>query len=269
VTFGYGVDDDHTWCRTLETIDPRIETINMALPGYGVDQAYLWYKRDAGRFEHHVHVFAPITDDFRRIQSERFQGRARPLLAVEDGRLVVTNVPVPSGPFEQRWWTEFRRDLWSLRSAEALRRLRRGLSGDQDDQDAGPGEVALQKAADKLAADRKTETVVRQLMLDLKTLNEARGSILVAAFLPTYYDRGRDTEFWGGVMESACRQLGIPFVDVVREFDRLPPDEAIRLHLPDLGHFNEAGNEWVAQLIYRKLAEFPEVSRALAPGQRS
>jgi hypothetical protein len=40
VTFGFGVDDDHSWCRLLESLDGRLEAVNMALPGYGVDQAY-------------------------------------------------------------------------------------------------------------------------------------------------------------------------------------------------------------------------------------
>jgi hypothetical protein len=67
VTLGFGVGDDHPWCKLLESLDQRLETVNMRQAGYGVDQAYLWYKRDGGAFRHHVHLFAPIVDDFRRM----------------------------------------------------------------------------------------------------------------------------------------------------------------------------------------------------------
>jgi hypothetical protein len=92
---GFGVDDDHSWCKLLESLDQRLETVNMGQAGYGVDQAYLWYKRDAGTIRHHVHLFAPIVDDFRRMESGTFfGGYSKPFL--EEGSLVVKNVPVPA-----------------------------------------------------------------------------------------------------------------------------------------------------------------------------
>lgn len=260
VTFGYGVDDEHSWCRLLETVDPRLETINMGLSGYGVDQAYLWYKRAAGRFDHQVHLFAPITDDFRRMQSTRFLNYDRPFLAVEDGRLQVTNVPVPERSFKLPWWNEARRHLWSLRSAQAVRRLDQSVS---ESQGAGAVLPASLGKPGKLAADRQTAGVVSVLLRDLQALNEERGSILVVVYLPTHNDRGLDTAFWIGLLEDECKALGIPFVNLVKDFEQMPDHEAIRLYLPDLGHFNRDGNAYVARRIHQYLAGFPEVSRAL------
>ena len=45
-TLGYGVGNDQTWCQLLTRFDARIESVNMGQGGYGLDQAYLWYKRD-------------------------------------------------------------------------------------------------------------------------------------------------------------------------------------------------------------------------------
>ena len=50
-TLGYGVDNEHTWCNLLERIDPRIQSVNMGQGGYGVGQAYLWYKREGYYFK--------------------------------------------------------------------------------------------------------------------------------------------------------------------------------------------------------------------------
>jgi hypothetical protein len=261
VTFGYGVDDEHSWCRLLETVDPRLETINMGLPGYGVDQAYLWYKRDAGRFDHQVHLFAPITDDFRRMQSTRFLNYDRPFLVVEDGRLQVTNVPVPARSFHLPWWNEARRHLGSLRSARAARWLKRSVS---ESEGAGAGlPASLDKQAGRLNPDRRAAGVVSVLLRDLKALNDERGSILVVVYLPTHNDRGPDTAFWIGLLADECEALGIPFVNLVKDFEQMPDDEAIRFYLPGLGHFNRDGNAYVARLIHQNLAGFPEVSRAL------
>jgi len=270
VTFGYGVDDGNAWCRLLATIDPRLETINMGLPGYGVDQAYLWYKRDAGRFQHHVHLFAPITDNFRRMQSSKWLGYGRPFLVVEGGRLEVTNVPVPSDSYRLPWWTEVRRHLWSLRSAEALRRVRR-LAQDFSNRGDAEGTMAarLDARADKDAANKDAPLVVSKILQDLKALNEARGSVLVVMHLPTLSDRGPDTAFWTGVLKAECDALGIPFLNLSAEFDRMPDHEIGRLFLPDLGHFTREGNEYVARLIHQRLARIPAVSRMLdAAGPR-
>jgi hypothetical protein len=93
-TLGYGVDNAHTWCELLSVLNPRLETVNMGQGGYGVDQTYLWYKCDAAKLEHQVQLLAFITDDFYRVLSDSFFGYGKPVLAIENDRLVVKNVPV-------------------------------------------------------------------------------------------------------------------------------------------------------------------------------
>ena len=267
VTFGYGVDDANAWCSLLETIDPRLETINMALPGYGVDQAYLLYKREAGGFDHHVHLFAPITDDFRRMQATRFNGYGRPFLVVQGDRLEVTNTPVPSREFRLPWLTEARHHLWSLRSAETLRRLRRLAQDFSGSATAAPVVPAsLGRKESKAAAENEAVAVVSRMLQDLKAMNAARGSHLVVVYLPTLNDRGRDTAFWIDILGAECAKLDIPFVNLVADFDRLPQGTVSRLYLPDLGHYNRDGNQLVAELVYQRLAEIPRVSRAMFGG---
>jgi hypothetical protein len=95
-TFGYGVDNADTWCERLVALDPRLETVNMGLGGYGVDQAYLWYMRDGTPLDHDLHLFVFLTDDFRRMRSDRFMGYGKPFLDVRDDSLVVANLPVPN-----------------------------------------------------------------------------------------------------------------------------------------------------------------------------
>ena len=76
-TLGYGVDNDHTWCALLEHRIHGLETVNMGQGGYGADQAYLWYKRDAEHLDHHVQIFAVILEDFRRAARRSWRCRCR------------------------------------------------------------------------------------------------------------------------------------------------------------------------------------------------
>jgi hypothetical protein len=94
-TMGHGVDDDHTWCHLIGVIEPRFETINMGQSGYGLDQAFLAYRRDGARLGAAVHLFAFIGQDVYRMLANSFFGYGRPVLAERDGRLVVENTPVP------------------------------------------------------------------------------------------------------------------------------------------------------------------------------
>jgi hypothetical protein len=258
VTLGFGVDDDHSWCKLLESRDQRIETVNMGQAGYGVDQAYLWYKRNGGALRHHVHLFAPIVDDFRRMQSSIFfGGYSKPLLVLEDGALAVKNVPVPAHPYRIPWLTEAAQHLRSLRAVQVLHRLRREPA-------------RAPSTPSKAEQNERTAQVVAKLLEDLKRVNEERSSSLVLVYLPTLRELDSDdADFWSAVLERQSHALGIPFINLVEEFNGLP-DEQVRTLFPhtDLGHFNIEGNEYVAKLIYQRLRTFPEISRILFTGDR-
>jgi hypothetical protein len=88
-TLGYGVDNSQTWCKLLELIDPRIESINMGQGGYGIGQAYLWYKRDGAILDHNIHVFALISADFTRMMQKSFMGVPKPLLRSRNGKFLL------------------------------------------------------------------------------------------------------------------------------------------------------------------------------------
>jgi hypothetical protein len=49
----------------------------MGQGGHGVDQAYLWYKRDGVKLKHDFLLFAFITLDFQRMQQRDFLGLNR------------------------------------------------------------------------------------------------------------------------------------------------------------------------------------------------
>ena len=168
-TLGYGVANDHTWCQLLVAIDPQIEPVNMGQNGYGVDQAYLWFKRDGKQLEYNTLIFAFITLDFRRMQSDRFAGYAKPVLAIEDGKLVATNVPVNRFTYKFSWLTSNLKNLKGLRTVQFFNRALAKLA-------------PTAKQADT-QADEETRKVVLKIFEDLKSLSQQRGSEFILVSL--------------------------------------------------------------------------------------
>ena len=239
-TFGYGVADEEAWCARLSALDPRLETINMGLGGYGVDQAYLWYRRDGTAFDHDVLLFAFLTDDFDRMRSDRFMGYGKPRLVVRNDSLFIANRPVPNTS-----WLTRRRALHGETLARlSVVRLGRKLLGDR------PADPAVRERA-----DAELRAVVAAIFADLRRINEAKGSQLVLAYLPGAWDYmgDGDTDAWRAWVQAEAARQDIAFLDLVEELRRLPPTGIDRLYAPNL-HFSVAGNRWAADVLQRRLA---------------
>ena len=266
-TLGYGVDNDHTWCQLLATFDPRLETLNMGQGGYGVDQMYLWYKRDGAKFEHQVCLFAFITEDFNRMQSDTFmQYYGKPLIDIENGKLVVKNIPVPRRAYS--WLTDNALlHLGDLRTVELLKRVGRRLRSAPDTADD-------KETIERIAEERidRTQKVLVKIFEDLKHLNAERSSKLVLVYLPTPYG---ESEEWIKFIEKASQDLGIPLINVLSTFRSLPRSQTQSMFIPPgqlnylhaVGHLNDQGNQFVTEVIYQGLKNDPAISPMLAPHQ--
>jgi hypothetical protein len=241
-TFGYGVANDEVWCERLVSLDPRLETVNMGLGGYGVDQAYLWYRRDGVGLDHDLHVFAFLTDDFRRMRSDRFMGYGKPLLAVRNDSLVVTNYPVP----RTSWWTRRRALHGETVTRLNVVRLARHLFRLDDPADAEAREAE---------ETRRIQEVVARIFADLHWANRAKGSELVLVYFPGAWDYmgSARTDAWRQFIREEAPRQGIMFLDLVEEIRRVPPTEANGLYAPNR-HFSVAGNQWAAEVLHGRLA---------------
>ena len=256
-TFAPGVADDRTWCAQLEALAPGLATVNMGQNGYGLDQVYLWYKRDGAKLAHDVQLVAYITDDFRRMQLSRVFGFAKPMLEIRNDSLVTTNTPVPPYDAYTRWyWTRvvLENELRLVRLSQLLRdkvsRCRLGGGAD-----AGS------------AQDSLTWMKVQRIIDDLARINAAKTSTLVLVHLPVLDDYldDPDATSWGERMREAAAGGAFVFVDLVPAFRRLPADSALLMFIGDrigahadgIGHYSIAGNAWVARQLHGRLSEIP------------
>jgi len=264
-TFGPGVADDRTWCALLESLAPGLTTVNMGQNGYGVDQAFLWYKRDGEKLAHDVQVFAYVTDDFRRMQLSTAFGFAKPGLAIRNDSLVTTNTPVPPyDAYTRRYWTRVvvRNELRLVRIYLLVRNnLFHG-------HETPRGSVAREWTA----PDSLTWITVRRIVDDLVQVNTAKGSTLVLVHLPVIEDYWTSqANPWRERMRAAASAGGFVFVDLVDALRRLPADSVEQMFLGNsipgyadgFGHYSIAGNAWVAEQLRRRLLEIPAFAAKL------
>ena len=251
-TLGYGVDNYNNWCYLLDSINPDWQTVNMGQGGYGVGQAYLWFKRDAGQFEYDVHLFTFITRDFDRMQQTEFLGYGKPLLRIKNDQLVVDNVPVPRRAFFVPWLTQ---NSETLKQINVVRLLVRWVQPEQTAQANNPRSL-----------NRNPEQTVAAIVDDLQRINNQKNSRLILVYLPTWGDydpaQAADTEVWRSYIARLAQEHNLIFLDLVEEFRRVPPDQLYTLFLHDnevgfpaaAGHYSVRGNEFVAQQLYNKLS---------------
>jgi hypothetical protein len=258
-TFGFGVDNDHTWPQLLATRAPNLETVNMGQGGYGADQAYLWYKRDAAPLNHDIEIFAIILPDLYRMQHPLFNGYGKPVLAVENDRLVTTNVPVPRSLTVRS--PQLLRVQNAVLNLSITRLLRRML-----------GLNTVEVTETQKERNRETAEVLLPMLDDLRETNRARNSVLVLAYLPTREEYAADSgASWRKFLAGYAQQHGVLFVDLAEDFRRLPLGELGKLFIGTgevnfpgaAGHYTEAGNAFVADLIYRQLLANPGTAAKL------
>lgn len=249
-TLGYGVDDAKTWCALLAADEPSLETVNMGQAGYGIDQAYLWYVRDGLPLHPQVHLFAIITDDFRRMGTDKFGGFPKPRLAVDSsGRLRTVGVPVRKpglGPFTVRLFNTIR----SLRTFELVQYI------------APIGKSNSGSATANSAASSATWNVTRAVLRDMAVRDSVAGAKLIVVYLPTIDEfKGKGSDKWRQSIQEAAEKDNYQYVDLVEELRRVSPDSVDRLFIPRgqlafrgaAGHYTEAGNLWAEKILRERV----------------
>ena len=250
-TFGSEVSDEDTWCHQLTQIEPQLETINMGQGGYGVDQSYLRYKRDGRPFQHDIHLFVFITENFQRMRSNRFGFYGKPTVHVENGSLTVKDVPVIKHPYFVRVFLGLSSEISRLRSVELGKAVVRRVSDSSPQQ----GDVS----------DERVRSTALRVIEELYRLNREKQSVLVLVYLPIATDYFKaDSNPWRRYFRSGVLDRAIPFVDVVEKFRSLPAEQVESLYVrPWNGHFSPKGNQYVAKVLHERLVAIPQIAEKL------
>ena len=251
LTLGYGVDDRQTWPFLLESLNPRLQTVNMGQGGYSIGQDYLWYKEVSERLEADALVFAFIVDDLRRMgETITENGYGRPGFALKEGRIVVGNQPVPpkievgQPVFEAGEWTRF------LVGHNAVSRTISGVAG-------------LFRPEPKGDPDLLAVTLA---MFDgLNDDCRGKGRSFALVLLPTFFEipgmegydeaMGRLNRSLAASVGAHAARQGIPFIDLYPAVTSLPAEQIRPLFLDETyHHYSPAGNALIARTLDARLS---------------
>jgi hypothetical protein len=259
-TLGLAVADQEAWCARLA--NEGIEAVNMGQGGYGIDQAYLWYKRAAHELDHDVHLFSFVTHDFHRMAMTRFIGYGKPRLAVDGDSLRMENVPVPARD-GSRAMRRLGGALRSLRTVQIAGSLSRGNASKDRDRLSAPDSM-------------QTRDVFARIVADLKRINERKESTLLLVYLPSHTDI--DTEMsaaWRTHVRHIADSIGVALIDLIPQIRSRPGkrrlyftgDHELRF-AGATGHFNADGNRWVAETIREHLDQLALLTPPAPPTPR-
>lgn len=234
-TMAFGVSAADTYPAQMERLGNQVQTLNMGMGGYGIDQAILWYQRDGSAFEADHLVFAFISDDFRRMRSPSFDGYPKPVFRLDGENLVAENHPVP-----RRWgWRNPLERAIAFVGGTGVGRMAAYLLLPAPQAPYVPIDADLELVAD--AAFR--------LLVDLAGQNEHE---LTLVYLPT-----PDLLLAGATEEARfasefAERNGVRSVDMTGPVLTYVRETGSDIYRPDL-HFTEEGNRLVAREVLRAL----------------
>jgi hypothetical protein len=237
-TFGMEVGNGQTWCDQLAFKRPDLETLNFAQAGYGIDQAFLRYKRDADKLEHKVHLFAFIQRDLWRMTQDSLNGTPKPWLSVVDGTLVTNNVPVPSSRLPQYWLT---RNHYIFEPLAALTLGTKVLSRFR------------QNDMHQVLRNDEKFAVLANIIGTLDSYSKSKGVFLAFIFMADLGSlKQRDADL-SGFLESQLELRKVAYLDLHPVFADLSYRELQRMFDTPNGHYSEAGHAFVADRIWDRV----------------
>jgi hypothetical protein len=237
-TMGYGVADDDTYPAQLAQQHARLDTINMGLGGYGIDQCYLWYQRDGTKFTADVLLFTVIVGDFFRMNPDGNVATVpKPVLRLVENDPVAVNVPVTN-------------ILGTPDLSTRLTRMWRGSAFAS----LLPRTLAAPVLAPTAVTEQPFAPVALRIFEILRDESRERNQLFVLALLPVQEDvplpRMPLVDDW---LCPALAQRGIPFLDLRAAFRQVPSSELAQQFT--MGHYSKRGNLVAARALLDGIRE--------------
>ncbi len=250
-TFGYGVDNDHTWCALLSSTLPEVETVNMGQGGYGLDQIYLWYMRDGIQLQHDVLIVAFITEDIPRMALNKFLNYPKPHLSVQDGQIIKNNVPVPQPGFITKYLPRYDPLIAQLGMVRLANEIREKLK-------------SVAPAHENELSYQDIIGLTLSIFTNLNDYNKKAGRTVFFVHLPSEsdYKTSPKTDRLRAFLHSKAKSNGWYYLDLIDDLRDLNPasiaglfiQRDIKAYTDARGHYSVIGNRYIAGLLADKIA---------------
>jgi lysophospholipase L1-like esterase len=249
------------------------EVINFGTGGYSTDQEVLYFKSEGIKYNPDIVVLMfCVNDVWYNNQKEYWRGY-KPMYELADGRLVLTNVPVPLPDSDEPALYTKLKD-WLEDNSEIYKRI--CIVKDmitlalREEENKIPGDFLIYtKNPDKEV--KYSWDLTEAIISDLKSACDSVGSDLIIFYVPSkeaIYDniwqeiistyKMTDDEYSVDQplirLDTICRRLGIHFIDPTREFaqeaDKLTAENKLIYYKTDR-HLNDIGNRLAGEIIAR------------------
>lgn len=264
-TFALDVSYEDSWGHRLEQLlGPQVQVLNFGVPGYGVDQAYLRYSRDARPWHPDVVVLGVFPHDLARslgvypfIDLPGYElPFTKPRFALKAGALSLLNVPLLSAdmifarpsiaalPFLE-YDVGYRSSDWRWRPYHLSYLVRLVLSRYPIIE--GPGPAVSEEALRAINAE-----LVREFVGLVRT----DGSIPLVLYLPgrnEFLPWAADPRNLPIITREVLRAAGVQYADLTPCVAAVPEPERF---VPDSTHYSPRTNAAIAACL-RDLVSVP------------
>jgi hypothetical protein len=247
-TFGEEVDDNESWPAILETIT-HTQVVNAATGAWGTDQTVMRAEQMIEIAHPNVIVVGIFWPDMDRTEMAVFAGSPKPYFAIEEGELVLKNVPVPR-------FRGMMRELGLTRTILGYSYTVFWLGERLGLQHALYGAyTASQRAMPEGTGVRVTCLLLRRL----KEQTDREHIRLLLVMQYAYQDFPGSQPAPAAAVLRCAADLTIATVDMWSLFDRIKAENPNRFHSffnfrqSIASHMSAAGNAVVAEEIARRL----------------
>jgi hypothetical protein len=229
-TFGLDVADEETYCAQLERATPGIEVLNLGVNGYGTDQQYLRWKRDAAPYHPDVVLLGFYLPDVdRNVLSVRELRKPRFVLEGDELRLI----EVPATPLRASTAKLAPSCRSTSRVLDFFAYLKRGISDPED-------ELEFQEKV-RLAA-----AILERFQAEVR----AQGSFFAVVLIPhpLLFDDPYQRRLAQAIEEGGTR-AGFPVLDLTPRLAEEAREHPDRPLYGDSEHWNRDGHAMAAAWI--------------------
>lgn len=250
--WGYGVGESERFSEVLEN-SMGIEVINSGVSGYSTDQELIWFTTEGVKYTPDLVIVVlagnDVGDNTRDLVSNIYY---KPVFVLENGHLVQQNYPVPRTSFKGRsvyYFSQHSALFYFLvqQSFDLLSRYRdaRSVSNNRD------------SSGSKNAIASQPFELTSVLLKEIQRIAASKEAQFLIVATDSWWN-GPEGLTFEDFMET-LRSEGFTVLDV----KTAPGFDPERMLIPDDGHWNAAGHEFVAEMIKNFIESDPQFLKAL------
>ena len=236
--WGYGVEESERFSQLLEE-ELGVEVINAGISGYSTDQELLWYKNEGIKYETDLVVLViagnDVGDNEQKLVSTIYY---KPKFVIEDGQLILTNYPVPTTSLKGKFvYSLSQRSALSFFLVQRYFDLLSLYGKTKVDSDH------INSPVSSVNAESEPFKLSMALIEEIRNIAESRK----AKFMIVTTDR-----WWNYPAEETYEDFVTTLENegfVVLDVESMPGFDPDEMLIPDDGHWNQSGHEFVAEKI--------------------